>query len=279
MPFLIDEISNSLLDSMSKEVSIINAKNENIIQFAKAAVLVVKKYVDELRSVVDTYRFESPAAEIHFFKSIKPCFYSQLLYYSCLYKVELNKPVGDVEIVKKYFIEELQKINSFFESNKGFYQYMRDGSTYLDHIYFLRSGAKEIILLEQGFPDFDQEFSTGCDYKVAKIEADKMLCDYLIEKIQASKGSDAKFPSKQKLEWVAQKSSLVELLYALHASGTFNNPSMEIKTIANYFSDIFNVDLGNIYKTYEEIRLRKKNRTVFLDSLRNNLLRKMEADD
>ena len=39
------------------------------------------------------------------------------------------------------------------------------------------------------------------------------------------------------------------------------------------------MDPINIHKKYEEIRIRKKNRTVFLDALKNSLIRKMELDD
>ena len=43
----------------------------------------------------------------------------------------------------------------------------------------------------------------------------------------------------------------------------------DIRLIAEYFEAVFNVDLGNFYHTYLEIKNRKINRTKFLDTLRD----------
>ena len=45
-----------------------------------------------------------------------------------------------------------------------------------------------------------------------------------------------------------------------------------------YFENVFNIDLGNPYHTYLEIRGRG-NRTQFLDELKEKLIRKMDEDD
>ncbi|HVM86874.1 MAG TPA: RteC domain-containing protein [Puia sp.] len=264
---------------MTKEVDDIIIENQNIIQAAKLAVLTTKRCMTDLKSYVLAHPFESPEEEVHFFKTIKPRFYACMLYYSRLYQIELDKPVGGHESVKSYFIEEIKKINCFFEDNKEFYRYLRSGATYFDQVYFVRENQNDTVLHDSLSLQWDTQFSTAYDYKLARIESDKMLCDYFMEAIQIPKSNEDNRQTKNKLQWTAQKSGLVELLYALHASGVFNNSPLEIKTVANYFSEVFDISLGNIYKTYEEIRLRKKNRTSFLDSLRNNLLRKMEEDD
>lgn len=279
MPFLFEMMTNDLLEKMLVETGKIISENEDIVQGARFAALSSIKYLSELKSYIKSHPFESAAAEIHFFKSVKPRFYGQVLYYSGVHLTELNKPAGDQDIIKDYFIREIQKINQFIEEHKDFYRYIRNGYSYLDNIYFLRENQKDPAFTDPFTTDRDPEFSTVCDYLLARISADKILCNYFVDQIKDAKTSDGKSKIKNRLEWTAQKAGLVELLYALHASGVFNNSPVEIKTIANYFSEIFHVSLGNIYKTYEEIRLRKKNRTSFLDSLRNNLLRKMEEDD
>jgi hypothetical protein len=48
--------------------------------------------------------------------------------------------------------------------------------------------------------------------------------------------------------------------------------------LASYFESVFNVDLGDIYRTYLEIRERN-NRTQFLDELKEKLIKKMDEDD
>jgi hypothetical protein len=72
---------------------------------------------------------------------------------------------------------------------------------------------------------------------------------------------------------------LAELIVALDAHAVFNNTPVGIGRLAPLFASVFNVKMGNIHKIYEEIRLRKKNRTSFLDALRMSLIRKMEHDD
>ncbi|HVM87904.1 MAG TPA: RteC domain-containing protein [Puia sp.] len=279
MPFLFEETTNALYDKMSGDLGNIFSDHEGTLQAAMRAALIAKKYMGELRAYLSVYSFESREAEIFFFKFVKPRFYAQALYYASLYEIELNKPPGDVEIIKNYFLGEIKKINSFFEVHKDFYRYLRNGSDYLDHIYFLRENQKEALFPGQLTLERDPQFSTVCDYTLAMIEANKMLCNYFIHAIGEPQKNAEGLKPKNKLEWTGQKAGLVELLYALHASGVFNNSPMGINTVANYFSEVFNISLGNIYKTYEELRLRKKNRTAFLDSLKTNLLRKMEEDD
>jgi hypothetical protein len=260
---------------MCEDLNSVIEKDHPTIEMAKLCMLIIKKYLNDLRDHIIEHRFESPDAEIYFFKWSKPRFYSRMIYYSQLYKIELNKPPGNEDVSKKYLQGEMKKIIRFFNNNREFYHYWRSGANHLDHIYFLRKNKDKSSMEEAFFIERDEQFSTIYDYKVARIEADKMLSDYLNGAPQnQNKISEI---TRSKLIWTAQKAGLVELLYALHASAVFENS--QIKAIATYFSDVFDVNLGNIYKTYEEIRLRKKNRTAFLDSLRRNLMRKMEEDD
>jgi hypothetical protein len=76
------------------------------------------------------------------------------------------------------------------------------------------------------------------------------------------------------LNWRGSKTALTELIYALHAQGVFDNT--DIKVIAKTFESIFNVDLGDFYHTFMELKARKINRTKFLDSLRDALIKRMD---
>ena len=46
-----------------------------------------------------------------------------------------------------------------------------------------------------------------------------------------------------------------------------------------YLEASFKIDLGDYYRTYLTMRERKKDKTSFLTSLINKLLRKMDEDD
>jgi len=69
-------------------------------------------------------------------------------------------------------------------------------------------------------------------------------------------------------------------LRLLHTQGVFNNGNADIKEIAAHFESMFNIELGDYYSTYMEIRIRKTARTKFLNTLKNSLVkRKDEADE
>lgn len=82
-----------------------------------------------------------------------------------------------------------------------------------------------------------------------------------------------------KQNWTGSKVALVELLYALHTEGVFNNGTSDLKDIAEYFENIFNIDLGQYHRAFLEIRMRKSDQTKFLNSLKETLIKRMEKTD
>jgi hypothetical protein len=68
-------------------------------------------------------------------------------------------------------------------------------------------------------------------------------------------------------------------LYALQSAGSFNNGTVDLKELANHFQSYFNVDLGNYYRTFQDMRIRKINRTTFLDLLKGRLIQRMDETD
>jgi hypothetical protein len=80
------------------------------------------------------------------------------------------------------------------------------------------------------------------------------------------------------LSWTASKTDLVELIYALNSSGAIRNGQAEIKKLSNICKELFDIDLGNIYKTFSEIKLREKDNTKFLDQLKLSLVKKINSD-
>lgn len=81
------------------------------------------------------------------------------------------------------------------------------------------------------------------------------------------------------LSWTASKADMVELINSLQAGGVFNHGKTGIKEIAETFQKLFKIDLGNYYNVFNEIRLRKKNRTALLDHLKEKIIQKMDSLD
>jgi hypothetical protein len=82
-----------------------------------------------------------------------------------------------------------------------------------------------------------------------------------------------------RLFWTGNKTELIELIYALQSSGAINSGTADIKEMASLFEQIFNIDLGNYYHTFIEIRARKGSKTKFIDKLEEALLRRFEESD
>jgi len=72
---------------------------------------------------------------------------------------------------------------------------------------------------------------------------------------------------------------LIELIYAIHSIGAFNRGTTDIKVLAAAFEQAFHIDLGDIYRTYVEIRARKKERTKFIDYMKESLIHRMDETD
>ena len=83
----------------------------------------------------------------------------------------------------------------------------------------------------------------------------------------------------ERLGWTASKTDLIELIYALQASGAIKSGTAGIKEMACACEDIFELKLGNVYRTFLEIRERKIDQTKFIDRLKATLLRRMEETD
>ena len=99
--------------------------------------------------------------------------------------------------------------------------------------------------------------------------ANDKLKDYL--QIALRKG-DQKNDQQSCLKWTGSKAALVELIYALQTVGVFNNGDADVKLIATSFEELFDVQLGNYYDTFQQIRIRKVNQTKFLDLMKEKLV-------
>lgn len=231
----------------------------------------------KLKNYISSYSFEGVEDEIHFFKFVKPQFYSKYIYFINVYKFIMQTPAGGEDILKEYINYELADIKRFFDHNQAFYQYYRSGASQMDQFYFTRGGFDVHVDLEE-FEE-DEQYSTSHDYKLSKIIANERYQDFLnlqLQKILEHSGEPQGTGIQLPLTWTFNKTDLVELIYALVALGVFNNGNIEIKAVVSFFQTIFQVDLGSYYHKYTDITKRKKERTPFLDKLKLALLRRID---
>lgn len=148
----------------------------------------------------------------------------------------------------------------------------------MDERIFLRRKHDVKLCLDTYYFQSDYDFNTSHDYKVARIIANDLIQVYIEDQLY-NKVAKNKSVVSPILNWTGSKVALIELIYALHYQGVFDNGNSDIGLIAKYFESTFNVNLGNFYQTYLELRTRKVNPTKFLDNLREGLIRKMDEQD
>lgn len=268
---------------MSEQLNFIELEVDDTVLRCEKSIEIILKSIEKVRNITLKSNFKSEQEEIHFFKDVKPQFTSKLIYYNSIYKIEMKKPFGGVRIVKKYYNNELTKLKRYFDNNLDFYKYYRTGSTYLDYKYFVRGKFDIKLSLDNYYFETDTNFTTSHDFKVAKILANDLIQLYLENQLVFLENKDDKQKSQRnpnaKLTWTGSKVALTEILYALQTEGVFNNGTADLKDIAEYFEEIFNIDLGQYRRTFLEIRVRKDERAKFISTLREKLLKRMDDTD
>lgn len=248
----LEEVDQSAKDSIVKESSYID---------------IVKSHTYGLKNYLYQYEFSSREEEIHFFKKIKPKFVSLLLLHNELFEIEVSRPL-EKEAIIKHYVDGIQKGQAFINANMEFYRYYHLGSTYLDSKYFLSDRNHETGTEVM----YDSRFCTPFDHKFCVLQGYELLREHLTKAIEKLTMPVQEYSP---LQWTGPKISLIELMYALQVSGVFNKSATDVKMIATYFEKIFNVDLGNFYRTFRDIQCRKNGKTVFLDELRIKLAERL----
>jgi len=269
---------------MDSRLQNINFEENSTINRAQKSIVCIRKALCKIKSFIQNYTFKNEDEEILFFKKIKPEIFSKLIYFVHIFNVESRRPMGSPEIQKNYFRDELEKLNLFFNNHLEFYQYYRMNSTYLDDKYFVR-GKEDIHLYQDSLMFYaDPDFSTSHDYMVAQILANDKLEVYFNRELEALsiKASNPNLGQtgniyNNLIQWTDSKTALVELIYAIHASGSLNSGHCEIRELTAFFEQVFNIRLTDIYRTYLEIKIRSTP-TKYIDNLKTALLRKMEED-
>jgi hypothetical protein len=272
-----------ILYKVDIEIDNIDLYGYDIIETSLSMVHRLQNVLVDLRDELQTYTFPTKEEEIYFFKNQKPELLGRLLYFYKIYRIETQCPTGSNEVIRLYINKELDSLTYFFNRNLDFYQYYRSHSTIHDEHYFLRGRTDIRLCTDSAQFDKDPNFSTGYDYKVAKILANEMLRIYLNKKLQKLE-CDSYIEDKQTvttkipIRFTGKKNALIELGYALVSSGDINHGNIEIKEFMKYLSSIFNIDLGGYYDAYIAMKERK-DQTAYLNLLAEKLSKRMREDD
>jgi hypothetical protein len=255
----------------------------NPIQSLSEALAVCRKFLAELRAMVRDATFSDSLAEIHFFKSVKPKFYAEKIFVFERYGLEMNKPVGTVEMIRAFLEDELRQVHRFFKQHAFLYQYYRSGGVEMDSQYFLRGGELPLPLVPE-IPDPNPDFSTAMDYLFAKFIAYEMLQQEILRRIGLLDGKavpvgDVDLSKAAGLKWTGKIVNLGELIYGLYYTGQFNHGNAQLSEIVALFERMCSVKIRDVHHTFGEIRERKvSSPSKFIDSMAAAIRDRVDED-
>lgn len=274
---------NEVLSQIDLEIDEIDLYSYDIIDIALSMVSRLQSVINDFREQLQNYVFQTKEDEISFFKTQKPEILGRLLFFYKIYRIETQCPNGSNDVIRSYINRELDNLTYFFNRNLDFYQYYRSSSTVYDEYYFVRGKSDLRLCTDSTQFDKDPNFSTGYDYKVAKIIANEMLRIYLnkrLVKLETNNQIEDNLQTylKYPFRFTGKKVFLIELGYSLVTSGDINNGNVEIKEMMKFLSSVFQVDLGDYYAAYIAMKERK-DRTAYLHHLIDSLTKRMNEDD
>lgn len=262
--------------------SLESTENDSLIRINQIINCLVDS-LKQLKIFIVNYEFKNQEEEILFFKELKPQIYSLLLFYVRLYKIEEKRPASNKVSEDIYISHELKQLDKTFTNSLDFYNYYRTGDTSSDYKYFVRKNYDRSLDKDPLSFEKDYMFSTSYDYEVANIIANDLLKAYLISELNivsnAACNNLISLIANKQMKWTDSKVSLVEFVYGLHSCGSINHGNVELKDLIMCFETLFNIELGDFYRAFLEIRERKKSRTQYIERMRDALITRMDDFD
>jgi len=266
-------------------IAISKVENSTLETFKKLneSIILSQLYLNELREFIRANSFNSQEEEINFFKYKKPKIYGNLKFFARQLNFYTECPNSNISNQRVYIKKALKELESKKRKHLAFYKYYNNDNKGFDNKYFVR-GDNQLDLFSNTFHlNKDPYFSTSHDFIAAEIVAYNLSTKFFNEMLESLKLRKAEKSIKEvlpeilsDLKWKGTKTDLVELMYALNASGAIGN--IGVKKMKEICEILFNEDFGNFYKTFAEIKAREKDSTKFLDRLKSSLTHKMRNE-
>jgi len=265
------------------DLAITDVKKLNISKLSKVekSIKIARDCLFQLRLEMRNMDSISPRDEIHFFKKQKPKIHGRLFFYLELNNFLINFPESGISEQRTYIKEQKAILKAKKADVFEFAKYCRLNATKYDHIYFLREDPQLDLFMIRNLED--PEFSTSHDELASKIVTFNLLMKFYTSELELlnSKKEDVVKEVRpailQKLRWTASKTALAELVISLHLSKAISDGEIELNKFVAAVELIFDINLGNIHKIFDQIRDREKDPTKFLDSLKNALIKKINS--
>jgi len=275
---------DQFLSEFKTGVADLSSKNQGPKKRLAEMLDFVRGNLERQRKYIRDNPFPTQAEEIFFFKFIKPELNSHLLYELLVFQVANNQPQGTRDEKINYYEEELKQIRRFFDQNRFYYEYYRNGLDEMDDVLFTSNANLPSITVSE-IPEADPVFSSALDYTFAKFMAYERLKDYLLDQIKQLvdrpievQPMESKSPNG--LTWTGETINLVELAYGIWLTGQMNNGNATISEIIRWLEDSLHIKIGRAYRRWTEISRRDRaNSTKYLDRMCEAIRERLENED
>ncbi|MFH6991860.1 RteC domain-containing protein [Flavobacterium sp. FlaQc-48] len=282
---MIRSICENALQVIRKAEKEFSLDPEQIIEKSYHMTTLLRNLLCTVKKNVLEKGFSDENEEVYFFKTVKPQILGKLIYYNKIFRIEASCPVVSGKMHHKHFSNELNLLKQEFKEqfyNTDFYRYYRTGRTECDHHFFCRGKLDLHEVVNSFVFEIDNQFSTYYDYKVSRIIANELLYKYLLSKVEPDKEETALFANGQDTSrdffWTDSKNALIELIYALHASGSISHGKAGIRKISMVFQLLFRIQLGDVHHAFHRMKDRTDSKSIFLDQLRSSLKQHMDRE-
>ncbi|TCC95005.1 RteC domain-containing protein [Pedobacter hiemivivus] len=262
-----------LYAGMQTQLEHINGSLKASVQNLTSSLVCIASTLELLKAFIREHPFETPDAEIYFFKYTKPRFYCWYIYVVELHNILATVPVGTDQMLRDYYMDELGIINRCFKVYSFSYQYYLQDETIKDSEFFLRKNRIEFPIGQEHLTA-DPEFSTNQDYMFSKFRAYEMLRDFIIRRLRLLYQNPdnvfiAELLASKNRWWSGDKVELIEIAYGIYYTQRINGGKAEISHVIEWLEDSLNIDLSQAYRMFLDIRRRKTiSYTKYLDEMR-----------
>ncbi len=239
------------------------------IQRCDRSVKLISRAIDELKSFMASYRFQNPAEEIHYFKTVCPSFYSKHFYFIKVFDIELLKCSAGKKNLHWKYDHDLREIELFFNQNSDLCKYYYGSLTYLDEQLFTRRNSHQGVI-DYLSPVIDANL-TLATYKVSWILANQDYRHYLENELKRLDAplADTREPSsvsKDEVRLGSSKSYLVEEIVALQLAELIyvNGRPATLAWLTEKAEELLHTDLKEFRSLDYANRSRKKEMTPLL---------------
>jgi hypothetical protein len=268
---------NLIISEIRRKEDKVSSETFHIIDEAFQMTLYLKELLHTTHEYILKEGFKNETEEIEFFRDIKPQILGRLIYYNKVFRIETACPVKEGKMYHKFFMIQLQQLKQEFKEyscESNFYRYYKSERSDRDKEYFMRGKINYRDGLNSYVFEIDHQFSTYYDSKVARILANDLIYAYLLSKIHPEEPTGTLLQiseSNKDIYWTDSKNALIELIYALYASGVISHGKIGIRKMAMVFQIVFRIPLGDIHHSFHRMKDRAGTRTSFLDHLKVSL--------